>query len=622
MLPMSLKEARQKGIKEFDFIIVTGDAYIDHHSFGTAIIGRLLERNGYRVGIIARPDWKNEDDFKQLGRPRLAFLVNSGVVDSMVNNYSVFKRRRRVDEYAPNGEAGGRPDRAVIVYCNLLRKIFGDIPILIGGIEASLRRFGHYDYWSDKLRRSILLDSGADILMYGMGERTIVELAEALDSGIPVKEITWVKGTCIKSNSLIDGTNPIVMPDFKEIKQDKKAYCKSFVYQYENNDSINGRHLAEKYENGIWVIQNPPQPPLETDELDHVYELPFENRPHPSYGNAKIPAFSEVKFSLVGNRGCFGGCSFCAITFHQGRAVRGRSEESLLREARKLTEHPDFKGYIHDIGGPTANFMEPSCSHQLQYGICKKRQCLHPSPCPRLKVSHTKYINILKKVRQIPKVKKVFVRSGIRYDYLMLDKDQSFLRELCENHISGLLKVAPEHLCDHVLYLMGKPSIEVFDRFVAAFKNENARLGKKQYLIPYLISSHPGSRLEDALDMAIYLKKSGFVPDQVQDFYPTPSTLSTCMYYTEMNPLTGEDVYVAKDLEEKKLQRALLHFNKTENKQAVMKALEILGREEMTDFLLGGKGSKDRSRSSARDMRRQHGNNKGKVRGSEKIIIK
>ncbi len=589
-LPVTREDMEARGWEQADFVLVTGDAYVDHHSFGTAIISRLLERRGYKVAILARPDFHSCEDFRRFGRPRLGFLINSGTVDSMVNNYSVFKRKRKTDEYAPGGKAGGRPDRAVIVYCNRAREAYKDVPVIIGGIEASLRRLGHYDYWSDKVRRSILLDARADLLIYGMGERAIVEIAEALEAGIDVAQITWIRGTCYRAEAFDDDGETIRLPDFDEIASSKDAYCKSFAMVYRSNDYINGKKLMERYTDRVWVAVNPPQPPLEEMELDDIYELPYENEAHPMYREAGgIPAFREIKFSLVSSRGCFGGCSFCALTYHQGRQVRSRSKESLVREAEALTKKPDFKGYIHDVGGPTANFRHPACRKQLKSGVCKDRDCLYPRPCKNMDVDHQDYLDVLRAVRAVPGVKKVFIRSGIRYDYVMADRDKSFLRELCQYHVSGTLKVAPEHIAGRVLYYMRKPEKQVFLDFAESYRKINQELGLKQYLIPYLISSHPGSTLPDAVELALFLKEYGFVPDQVQDFYPTPATLATCMYYTEKDPFTMEPVYVAKDLGEKKLQRALIHYNKPENRNTVIKALKKAGREDLVPVLLGGK---------------------------------
>ncbi|NBH62938.1 YgiQ family radical SAM protein [Anaerotruncus sp. 80] len=592
-LPVTKKEIEDRGWSQVDFVLVSGDAYVDHHSFGTAIIGRLLESHGYKVAILPQPDYKSAEDFRRFGRPRLGFLINGGVVDSMVNNYSVFKRKRKVDEYSPGGISGNRPDRAVIVYSNRAREAYKDVPVIIGGIEASLRRLGHYDYWSDKVRRSILLDAKADLLIYGMGERAVVEIAEALEAGIDVKDITWIEGTCYKAKSFEQDEDTAVLPSYEEITGSKEAYCRSFSMAYRNNDDINGKRLVEKYADSLYVIQNKPQPPLSRQELDDVYELPYENEIHPIYEAAGgIPAFSEIKFSLVSARGCFGGCSFCALTYHQGRQVRSRSKESLVAEARALTQKPDFKGYIHDVGGPTANFRYPACKKQLEYGVCKDKDCLYPRPCKNMEVDHKEYLEVLRAIRQIPGVKKVFIRSGIRYDYVMADKDDAFLRELCKYHVSGTLKVAPEHITDRVLYHMRKPAKEVFIAFADKYRRINQQLGLKQYLIPYLISSHPGSTLDDAVELALFLKEYGFVPDQVQDFYPTPATLATCMYYTEMDPFMMEPVYIAKDLEEKKMQRALIHYHKPENRGIVMKALKKAGREDLVGVLLGGRGRK------------------------------
>ena len=592
-LPVNKEEMRERGWQQADFVLVTGDAYVDHHSFGTAIIGRLLERYGYKVAVLPQPDYKSAEDFQRFGKPRLGFLINSGVVDSMVNNYSVFKHRRKTDEYAPGGKAGSRPDRALIVYANRAREAYKDVPVIIGGIEASLRRLGHYDYWSDKVRRSILLDSKADLLIYGMGERAIVEIAEALDSGIAARDITWVRGTCYRAKDLSiaesTGRESLkVLPSFDEISSDKKAYAGSFAVQFKNNDSISAVTLAEKYTDTVYVVQNPPQPPLEREELDDVYSLPFENEWHPMYDEmGGIPAFKEIKFSVVSSRGCFGGCSFCALTYHQGRQVRSRSKEAIVDEVIKLTKKEDFKGYIHDIGGPTANFRGPACSKQLKSGVCTHRDCLYPAVCPNMTPDHSEYIDLLRAVRAVDGVKKVFIRSGIRYDYLMADpKCDDFIDELCRYHISGTLKVAPEHVSDRVLYYMRKPSKKVFLDFDKKYKAANKKLGKKQYLIPYLISSHPGSTLEDAVELAVFLKEYGFVPDQVQDFYPTPGTLSTCMYYAEIDPLTMKPVYVAKNMEEKRMQRALIHYNKKENRDLVMKALKMTDKVDLAKYLL------------------------------------
>ena len=591
-LPITMEEVNSRGWDGVDFVIVTGDAYVDHHSFGTAIIGRLLERYGYRVAVLPQPDYKSADDFRRFGRPRLGFLINSGVVDSMVNNYSVFKHRRRVDEYSPGGKAGLRPDRALTVYANRAREAYKGVPVIIGGLEASLRRMGHYDYWSDKVRRSVLLDSKADLLIYGMGEKTVVEIAEALDSGLDVSQITWIRGTCYRTNG--EGLENLIMedcirlPSFEEINESKKAYAHSFRLQHDNMDAVTAKTLIEEYPGNSFVVQNPPQYPLEREELDDIYDLPFENEWHPSYDSlGGIPAFKEIKFSVVSSRGCFGGCSFCAITYHQGRQVRSRSKDSIVKECRALTAKNDFKGYIHDVGGPTANFRHPACTKQLTKGVCSNKDCLYPGVCKAMKVDHEDYLKVLREVRNLPKVKKVFIRSGIRYDYLMADpKADKFIDELVKYHVSGTLKVAPEHISDRVLYYMRKPGKNVFLNFVDKYTEANERLGLRQYLIPYLISSHPGSTLEDAVELALFLKDYGFVPDQVQDFYPTPGTMATCMYYTGIDPMTMKPVYVAKDMEEKKMQRALIHYNKPENRGTVIKALKKAGREDLINVLL------------------------------------
>lgn len=567
--------------------MVTGDAYVDHPSFGTAIISRVLESHGFRVAILSQPAWDDARDFRRFGKPRLGFLINSGNVDSMVNHYSVFKHRRRRDVYSPGGKSGRRPDRAVIVYCNRAHEAYKDVPVIIGGLEASLRRLGHYDYWDNKVRRSILMDSRADILIYGMGERACVEIAEALDAGIKAEDVTWINGTCVRMKDPYVQDDDVILPDFESIKASKEEYCRSFAMQYRSNEPVNGRRLIERYGSNSYVVQNPPQPPLEREELDILYELPFMRDYHPSYEeDGGVPAIEEVKFSITANRGCFGGCAFCAITYHQGREVRSRSRESIVREAELLKQQKGFKGYIHDIGGPTANFRNPSCEKQKKHGMCQHKDCLFPKPCSQLEADHTEYIDVLKAVRELDGIKKVFIRSGIRYDYMLADKDRSFMKELCMHHVSGVLKVAPEHISPRVLKNMRKPAKEVFDRFSEEYSRMNRKLGKKQYMIPYFISSHPGSTLQDAVELALYMKETGFVPDQVQDFYPTPGTLATCMYYTEMDPFTMKKVYVAKTEEEKKMQRALMHFNKRENRRTVIKALQKAGREDLVEVLL------------------------------------
>ncbi|MBR2736749.1 MAG: YgiQ family radical SAM protein [Firmicutes bacterium] len=591
-LPVTTEDMNARGWDRPDFVLVTGDAYVDHSSFGTAIISRLLESLGYRVAILSQPDWRSCDDFTRFGRPRLAFLVNSGNVDSMVNHYSVFRRRRRQDFYSPGGESGHRPDRAVIVYCNRIREAYGkNMPVIIGGIEASLRRLGHYDYWDDRVRHSILVDSQADLLMYGMGEHAVAEIAEALDSGIEVKDITWIRGTVFADRSgRFEEDNAwddrlLILPSFTEISESKEKYAESFLLQYRNTDYITGKRLAEAYGGNVVVVQNPPAEPLTTRELDDIYELPYERDFHPAYRESGgVPAIREVKFSLTSVRGCFGECSFCALTFHQGRRIQARSKESLLREAQILIADPEFKGYIHDVGGPTANFRRPACRKQKTRGVCTHRDCMFPSPCPNLEVDHSEYIDILRELRSLPGVKKVFIRSGIRFDYLLADRSRAFLRELCRHHVSGELKVAPEHVSDNVLRRMHKPPVRVFERFVREFTEENRKAGKRQYMIPYFISSHPGSTLEDACELSVFLNEHGFVPDQVQDFYPTPGTLSTCMYYTGIDPVAGEKVYTARDPEEKQMQRAMLHFNRQENAPLVRKALRQIHRENLIGY--------------------------------------
>lgn len=580
-LPINKADMKKRGWNELDFIFVTGDAYIDHPSFGTAIISRLLERFGYKVGIIAQPDWKDINNFKKLGKPRLAFLVNSGNIDSMVNHYTSLKKRRKKDVYSPGGETGKRPDRAVIVYGNKIREAYKDVPIIIGGIEASLRRLAHYDYWENKIRRSVLLDSGADLLIYGMGEKQIIQIAEALDSGIPISEITYINGTVYKTKDSDRPYKPIMLPSYETILNSKNKYAESFKLQYENTDAINGETLVEKYDN-LYVVQNPPAKPLEQQEMDDIYDIEYMRTYHPIYGKkGGVPAIKEVKFSIISSRGCFGGCNFCALTFHQGRVIQARSHESIVKEAEEFLKDRDFKGYIHDIGGPTANFRKKSCSKQEKYGVCKNKQCLFPKPCENLVVDHTDYIKLLKKVRNIDGVKKVFVRSGVRYDYVMYDEKSDFTYELCKNHISGQLKIAPEHVSEKVLKCMGKPSINVYNNFLNKYKKINDKLGKKQFVVPYFISGHPGSTLEDAVKLAEYIRDMGHIPEQVQDFYPTPGTVSTCMYYTGLNPLNMEKVYVPKSFEEKKMQRALMQYNKKENYKLVYKALVKTNRFDL-----------------------------------------
>ena len=584
-LPICREDMERRGWKQCDFVYIIGDAYVDHTSFGPAIISRVLESHGYKVGIISQPDWKDEQSVQILGEPRLGFLVSGGNMDTMVNHYTVAKKRRSQDAYTPGGVIGKRPDRATIVYCNLLRRVYKKKPIIIGGIEASLRRLGHYDYWADTVKRSILLDSGADLISYGMGEHSIVEIADALDSGLAVKDITFVAGTVYRTASLETVYDATVLPTFSEIKEDKKSFAKSFYIQYCNTDPFTGKRLVEKYGDNEYVVQNPPAAPLTQAEMDRVYSLPYMRAYHPSYEDVGgIPIINELKFSLVSNRGCFGGCSFCALTFHQGRIIQTRSHESILEEAKLMTWDSDFKGYIHDVGGPTANFRGPACDKQLTKGVCPNKQCLFPTPCKNLKVNHEDYLVLLRKLRELPKVKKVFIRSGIRFDYLIYDKDRTFLRELCEHHVSGQLKVAPEHVCDAVLSKMGKPSRNVYDIFIAEYKKMNARLGKEQYVVPYLMSSHPGSTMKEAVELAEYLRDLGYMPEQVQDFYPTPSTISTCMYYTGLDPRTMEPVYVPKSPHEKAMQRALIQYRNPKNYELVEEALKLAHREDLIGF--------------------------------------
>ena len=583
-LPVTMEEMKERGWEQADFIYVCGDAYVDHPSFGAAIICRVLESKGYKVGFIAQPDWNKKEEFMKLGKPRLGFLVSSGNIDSMVNHYSVAKKRRQKDAYSPGGKMGLRPDRATIVYSNKIREVYKDVPIILGGIEASLRRLSHYDYWDNKVRRSILLDSGADIVLYGMGEHQIVEVAEALDSGIPVSEITFIKGSVYKTKDESRPYDFIKLPKYKNVLKSKKEYSKSFMIQYENTDAITAKTLVEEYDEWL-VVQNPPSPPLKMNELDSVYALDYMRTYHPMYEkDGGIPAIEEVKFSLISNRGCFGSCNFCALAFHQGRVVTARSHSSIIREAEKIVWEPDFKGYIHDVGGPTANFRGPACKKQETEGVCKHRQCLFPTPCKNLKIDHKDYVSLLRKLREIPRVKKVFVRSGIRYDYLIYDKDETFFKELCKYHVSGQLKVAPEHVSPRVLAKMGKPTREVYDKFYKRYYEINKNIGKEQYLVPYLMSSHPGSDIDAAIELAEYLRDIGHMPEQVQDFYPTPGTLSTCMYYTEEDPRTGEKVYVPKTPHEKAMQRALMQYRNPNNYDLVMEALKKAHREDLIGF--------------------------------------
>lgn len=581
-----MEDMKKRGWTQADFVFVIGDAYVDHPSFGPAIISRLLERYGYKVCMIAQPDWKNDKSIDVFGRPRLGFLVCGGNMDSMVNHYSVSKKRRQKDAYSPGGEMGLRPDYATTVYCNLIRRTYKDVPIIIGGIEASLRRMAHYDYWSDKLKHSILVDSSADILSYGMGEHSMIEIAEALDSGIDVKDITFVRGTCYRTKDISGAPDDsIILPDYDSLSKDRLEYARSFYTQYINTDPYSAKTLVEGYGNRGYVVQNPPAYPLTQMEMDDVYDLPYMNNYHPIYEEAGgIPAISEIKFSLTSNRGCFGGCSFCALTFHQGRIIQTRSHESLIKEAERMTHDPDFKGYIHDVGGPTANFRHKSCAKQDKYGVCTNKQCLFPEPCRNLKVDHKDYVELLRKLEAVPGVKKVFIRSGIRFDYVMADSNDEFLKELCEKHISGQLRVAPEHVSDNVLRMMGKPQNSVYEKFIDRYKRVNAKTGKQQYVVPYLMSSHPGSTLKEAVELAEYVRDIGYMPEQVQDFYPTPSTISTCMYYTGVDPRTMKPVYVPHNPHEKAMQKALMMYRKPENYDLVKEALIKAGRQDLIGF--------------------------------------
>lgn len=584
-LPICRQDMIDRGWEQVDFVYISGDAYVDHPSFGHAIITRELEAFGYKVGIIAQPDWKDKNSIMIYGEPRLGFLVSAGNMDSMVNHYSVSKKRRSKDSFTPGGVMGKRPDYATIVYSNLIRQVYKKTPIILGGIEASLRRMAHYDYWSDKLKRSVLLDSGADLISYGMGERSIIEIAEALDSGIDVKDITFIDGTVCRVKSLDSVYDAVMLPAFEDLKADKLNYARSFYTQYCNTDPFTGKRLVEPYGEHMYIVQNPPSKPLSQQEMDETYSYPYMRTYHPSYEkDGGVPAISEVKFSLISNRGCFGGCNFCALTFHQGRIIQTRSHESLLEEAEHITQDKDFKGYIHDVGGPTADFRHPACEKQLKHGVCKNRQCLFPTPCKNLKADHKDYVSLLRKLRKIPKVKKVFIRSGIRFDYVLADKDDTFFKELCKYHVSGQLKVAPEHVSDAVLTCMGKPRNEVYQKFTEKYKKINEQLGMKQYLVPYLMSSHPGSTLKEAVELAEYLRDLGYMPEQVQDFYPTPSTISTCMYYTGVDPRTMKPVYVPKNPHEKAMQRALIQYRNPQNYDIVLEALKKAGRMDLVGY--------------------------------------
>ena len=628
-LPVSREDMKKQNISQLDFVYVCGDAYVDHPSFGHAIISRVLESHGYTVGIIPQPNWKNADDFKKLGRPKYAFLVSAGNIDSMVNHYTVNKKIRSQDSYSPGGKANMRPDRATIVYCNRIREAYPGIPMIIGGIEASLRRFAHYDYWDNKVRRSILLDTRANVLIYGMGEKAIVLLADALRDGKNLSDTNF-DGCCYIRKSLDGMEDYIEIPSCEQVQSDKIKYAEATRIQYENQDPIRGKALVQKHYDR-YLIQNKPMMPLNTKELDAVYGLKYMRTWHPMYDkDGGVPAIEEVKFSITNNRGCYGSCNFCALTFHQGRIVQSRSEKSVIKEAEQMTWDPDFKGYIHDVGGPTANFYGPGCEKQMKYGTCENKRCLYPKPCANLKISHKKYLELLRKLRAIPGIKKVFIRSGIRYDYLISDKDDEFFYELCEHHVSGQLKVAPEHISDNVLKKMGKPGRNVYDKFCKKFYDINKKIGKKQYLVPYLMSSHPGSTLNDAIELALYIKEHNLHPEQVQDFYPTPFTVSTCMFYTELDPFTMQKVYVPKDMEEKRMQRALLQFRNPDNIPYVIKALKKAGREDLIGYSpkclvrpLRGKGysavdkgynRKGDFKNGVSDFRRKKGISKGKRR--------
>ena len=584
-LPISREDMSERGWDAPDFVYVCGDAYVDHPSFGAAIITRVLENAGFRIAFLAQPDYKSCEEFKKFGRPRLGFLVSAGNIDSMVAHYTAAKKKRSSDYYSPGGKAGKRPDRATIVYCNRIREAYGDVPIIIGGLEASLRRFAHYDYWSDNIRRSILVDSRADLLAYGMGENILIRIAKLLDKGVPVKKIRDVRGTVYLCSPEDKLHFPVAAEfDYNELKNDNKKYAQAFGVQYKNQDAINGKAILERYDNKL-LVQNPPMPPLEREELDRVYALPFMRDYHPSYEKeGGVPAIAEVKFSITHNRGCFGACNFCALAFHQGRTVRSRSIDSVVKEAKKITELPDFKGYIHDVGGPTANFRAPACEKQLRDGVCASRKCLSPTPCKNLIADHSEYIKLIEEIEKIPKIKKVFIRSGIRFDYLMHDSDDTFFRKLVRDNVSGQLKVAPEHCSSQVLRCMGKPDFSVYEKFRAKYFKLTGEIGKEQYLVPYLMSSHPGSTLADALELALCLKRDHYAPEQVQDYYPTPGTASTVMFRTGLDPLTMKPVYVATDYHEKQLQRALLQYNRPENAPLVREALIKLGREDLIGF--------------------------------------
>ena len=627
-LPVTHEEMKARGWEQADFVYITGDAYVDHPSFGAAIITRTLEAYGYKVCIISQPNWKEVEEFRRFGKPRLGFLISSGNIDSMVNHYSVSKRRRKKDSYTPNGEMGKRPDRATIVYSHMARQAYPDVPIIVGGIEASLRRLAHYDYWDDKVRRSLLLDAKADLLLYGMGEKIIIEVADALNAGIAVEDLVYIRGSVWKTKDLSRAYDYIMLPSYEEIVADKMTYAKSFNIQYENTDSIVAKTLVEPCQ-GWYVVQNPPGERLTQEEMDYTYALPYTREYHPMYKElGHIPAIDEVKFSLISNRGCYGGCNFCALTFHQGRTIQTRSKESIIEEAKKITEDVNFKGYIHDVGGPTANFYAPSCDKQITKGVCKKKQCLHPNPCKQLKVDHSEYLDLLRQLRTLPNVKKVFVRSGIRYDYVMYDKNDEFFHELVEHHVSGQLKVAPEHVSDTVLHYMGKPTRSLYNRFVKKYYDINKSLNKDQYLVPYLMSSHPGCDLNGAIELAEYLRDINHQPEQVQDFYPTPGTLSTTMFYTGVDPRTMTPVYVPKNPHEKAMQRALIQYKNPQNYDLVYEALQTAGRLDLIGYgpeclikpvrpRLDVKGGKPAGKSNQTNKQKQQSQNHKKTRNQK-----
>jgi len=625
-MPISKEDLKERNIDQLDFIIITGDAYVDHPSFGTAIIGRILEKEGYSVGVIPQPDWKTLDSFKILGKPRLGFLINSGNIDSMVNHYTSSKKRRHDDFYSPGGKGGLRPDRAVIIYSNKAKEAYKDVPIIIGGIEASLRRFAHYDYWSDKIRRSVLVDSKADLLSYGMGEKSITEIAKYLSFGKNVKNIRGVRGTAYITSSLENLKDYIEVPSFEEVSESKSAYNKAFKIESEEQDSIRGNTIVQKH-GDRYLVQNPPATSMSQVEMDEVYKLPYAKTYHPIYeAEGGIPAIKEVRFSITSHRGCYGSCSFCALTFHQGRVIQNRSQDSIIDEAKEMTEFPDFKGYINDVGGPTANFRNKACSIQEKVGVCKNRQCIFPSACKNLKIDHMEYLSLLRKLRELPKVKKVFVRSGIRYDYLIYDKNTKFFEELCKHHISGQLKVAPEHVSDAVLKQMGKPTREVYDKFTKKYYEINKKVGMNQFLVPYLMSSHPGSDLKAAIELALFIKEMGYMPEQVQDFYPTPGSLSTTIYYTGVNPFTGEKIYVPRSGKEKAMQRALLQYSKPENHALVKEALIKAGRSDLIGHndkaLIPPVPPKSRSKKSSEEDKNTSTNSSKKSQGMKKTSSK